>query len=173
MRVSLIVAMAENRVIGLENRLPWHLPADLERFKKITWGHHLLMGRKTFDSIGRPLPGRVSVVISRGSPRLPENVRLAPSLEAAVDIAREAGDEEAFVIGGAEIFALALPIVDRIYLTRIHHTFAGDRFLPLWPDSEWALTQREDVPTGPDSHPFSYLLYDRISTATATKVPEE
>ena len=97
MKLSIIVAVATNNVIGRDNDLPWHLSADLRRFKRLTMGHHLLVGRKTFEAIGRPLPGRQMIVLSRGRPSLPESVKLAPSLEAAIDLARSAGETEAFV----------------------------------------------------------------------------
>ena len=139
MRVSLIAALADNGVIGKGGALPWHLPADLGRFKRLTMGHHLILGRKTFDSIGRALPGRHMVVLSRGRPRLPAGVRRAASLETALERARAAGDDEAFVAGGAEIYRLALPLADRLYLTRVHAEVAGD----VWfPDVEWSRWQR-------------------------------
>src|SRR6185436_11240387 len=103
MRLSIIVAAAENGTIGRDNRLPWHLPADLRRFKALTMGHHLLMGRKTWDSVGKPLPGRPIVVISRRAQPLPEGVRLVGSVEEAIAVARAAGEDEAFLSGGGEI----------------------------------------------------------------------
>ncbi len=162
MRLSLIVAMADNRVIGRDNELPWRLPADLARFKTLTMGHHLLMGRKTFESVGRALPGRTMVVISRGRPRLPDGVLLASSLEEAVGMAEAAGDDEAFVAGGGEIYRLALPRADRIYLTRVHREFAGDTEFPDFTASEWRLLSQEDFPADErNAFGYSFLVLER------------
>jgi dihydrofolate reductase len=162
-RVSIIVAAAENGTIGRDNRLPWHLPADLRRFKALTMGHHLLMGRKTWDSVGKPLPGRPIVVISRRPQKLPEGVRLAGSIDEAIAVARSAGEEEAFLSGGGEIYRLALAagLVDRIYLTRVHHAFDGDAFFPDLDPAAWRLAAREDCPADErNPYAFSYLTYD-------------
>lgn len=162
MRLSIIVAVAENGVIGHAGGLPWRLSADLQRFKALTMGHHLLMGRKTFDSIGTALPGRTSVVISRGQPRLPPGVRLAHSLEEAVEIARTSGDDEAFVAGGAEIYAQALSIAERLYLTKVHAEPPGETVLAPWKDSNWREVSREEHPADDrNDHPYSFLIYER------------
>ncbi len=167
MRLSIIVAMAQNRVIGRDNRLPWRLSADLKRFKELTVGHHLLMGRKTFESIRRPLPGRTLVVISRGKPSLPEGVLLAHSLDEAIAIARAAGDDEAFVGGGGEIYRLALPLADRIYLTWVHADFEGDTEFPDYDESEWSLLAKEDLPADEANSPdHSFVILDRRAEAT-------
>jgi len=162
MRISIIVAVAENGVIGRENDLPWHLSADLKRFKSLTMGHHLLLGRKTFEAIGRPLPGRHMVVISRGRPELPPGIALVPSLEEGIDLARRAGDEEVFVAGGAQIYRLALPLANRIYLTRVHQNFAGDADFPDLDDGDWAIVDRQHH-RADESSPFDYsfLLLER------------
>lgn len=141
MIVSLIVAVAENGVIGKDNQLPWHLPNDLKYFKNQTWGLPILMGRKTFDSIGKPLPGRQSIVITRSQDWQHEGVEVVHSVEEAVQKAETLGAKEIFVIGGAEIFATALPQANRIYRTRIHHSFEGDVFLPELNESEWQLVR--------------------------------
>lgn len=163
MRVSIIVAVAENGVIGRDNDLPWHLSADLRRFKRLTMGHHLLMGRKTFDSIGRPLPGRHMVVISRGRPDLPDEILLAPSLERALAIAEQAGETEAFVAGGSQIYQLALPLADRLYLTRVHRNFPGDVRFPKFDESRWHLVDQE-IHEADESTPFGFTFatLDRI-----------
>ncbi|MEE9561721.1 MAG: dihydrofolate reductase [Thermoanaerobaculia bacterium] len=162
MRLSIIVAVAENGVIGRDNDLPWYLPADLERFKQLTMGHHLLMGRKTFEAIGRALPGRTTVVISRGRPTLPEGVERAGSLEEALTLAAASGEDEAFVAGGAQIYHLALPRADRLYLTRIHAAIDGDTHFPELVESEWQLVSREDhEPEGKNDFAHSFLVYDR------------
>jgi dihydrofolate reductase len=163
MKLSIIVAVAEDGVIGRDNDLPWYLPADLKRFKQLTMGHHLLMGRKTFEAIGRALPGRTTVVISRGRPSLPEEVQLAGSLEEALTLAAQADDDEAFVAGGAQIYHLALPRADRLYLTQIHAAFEGDTRFPELVESEWQLVSREDhEPDGKNEYSYSFLVYDRV-----------
>lgn len=162
MRISLIVAIADNGVIGRDNDLPWHLSADLRRFKRLTMGHHLVMGRRTFDSIGRPLPGRQMIVISRSQPELPDGVDLAPSLDAALAHAREAGDTEVFIAGGAQIYRSALPLAERLYLTRVHRDFPGDVVFPEIDETEWRIVEQEDHPEN-ESNPLahSFLVLDR------------
>lgn len=160
MRLSLIAAVAANRVIGYRNSLPWRLPADLKHFKRLTMGHHLIMGRKTFESIGRPLPGRTIIVLSRNRSFLPGGLLLARSLDEALALARS--DDEPFVAGGEAVFRLALDRADRIYLTEIHHEFAGDTFFPDLDLSRWSLVSREDhSPDEENPWPFSFLIYDR------------
>lgn len=139
--MSLIVAMTENRVIGVENRLPWNIPEDLKRFKKITSGHPIIMGRKTYESIGRPLPGRTNIVITRQKDYRAEGVIACSSLREALDWANRApGSDEIFVIGGGEIFKQALPLTDRIYLTIVEWPFEGDAYFP---DFDRALFQSQ------------------------------
>lgn len=162
MRLSIIVAMAANRVIGKDNGLPWRLPADLKRFKSLTMGHHLLIGRKTFESIGRPLPGRTSVVITRRDDYSPEGVRVAHSVEQAVEIARRAGEDEAFVGGGAEIYRATLELADRIYLTLIDRPIEGDTYFPAFDESAWRLCSSEAREADAENpHPFRFLVYER------------
>jgi dihydrofolate reductase len=163
MKLSIIVAVAESGVIGRDNDLPWYLPADLKRFKQLTMGHHLLMGRKTFEAIGRALPGRTTVVITRGDPTLPEGVQRAGSLEEALAKAAAAGEDEAFVAGGAQIYTLALPRADRLYLTKIHAAIEGDTRLPELTESEWHLLSQEDhEPEGKNEYSYSFLTYERV-----------
>ena len=160
MKMAIIVAVSANGVIGRDNDLPWRLPADLARFKRLTMGHHLIMGRRTFASIGRPLPGRTMVVLTRGRPDLPEGILPATSLDAALALC--AGDDLAFVAGGAAVFAESLPRADRVYLTRLHADFEGDVFFPPFDPADWDLVEQEDHPTD-DRHPcdYSFLTYDR------------
>ena len=139
MRISIIVAAAENDVIGRGNELPWRLPADLQRFKRLTMGHHLVVGRRTWDSIGRSLPGREMIVVSRSRPELPAGVRAAGSLEEALATAKAAGDDEVFIAGGAAIYALALPLADRLHLTRVRSEIEGDVRLPAIDFEHWRL----------------------------------
>ncbi|HVK98926.1 MAG TPA: dihydrofolate reductase [Dongiaceae bacterium] len=152
--ISLIVAKADNDVIGRNNQMPWHLPADLKHFKARTLGKPIVMGRKTFDSLGRVLPGRPHVVISRTQLTLPDNCHLAHSLQDALTKARALttdSSNEVVVIGGAEIYRLALPLVDTLYVTEVHLSPEGDAFFPALDQSQWQETERQDVPAGADS----------------------
>ena len=162
MKVSLIAAMARNRVIGRDNRLPWHLPTDLRRFQRLTRGHTLLMGRRTFESIGgRPLPGRPLIVVSRRASSLrPESgVRMARSVQEGIDLARAAGETELFVAGGTEIFREALPVADRLYLTRIEEDVPGDVYFPEVDETQWRLVAREDHEPDEEA-PFAWSFQD-------------
>lgn len=128
MKISLIVAMTDEGVIGVDNHLPWRLPDDLKRFKQLTMGKPVIMGRKTFESIGRPLPGRLNIILTRDVGFQAAGVRLCHDWNEALSEASEA--DECFVIGGAELFKLALPFASRVYLTSIHHNFSGDVYFP-------------------------------------------
>jgi len=129
--ISLIAAVAENGLIGKDNKLPWHLPADLRFFKKTTLGHPIIMGRKNFESIGKVLPGRTNIMLTRNADFAEtENLKVAHSLKEAFEIARETGADECFVIGGAEIYKEALPFCQKLYITRVHGIFEGDTFMP-------------------------------------------
>ncbi|HWM90344.1 MAG TPA: dihydrofolate reductase [Thermoanaerobaculia bacterium] len=165
MKISLIAAMAANRVIGRDNRLPWRLPADLRRFKALTMGHTLLLGRRTFESIGRPLPGRSMLVVTRQEGYAPEGVRVVHSVEEALALAREAGESELFVAGGSQIYRQTLPAADRLHLTRIEEDFPGDVYFPEYDESQWMLVDREDHgPNEPNEDvPFawSFQVWDR------------
>lgn len=153
MIISLICAVSQNGVIGLDNRLPWRLPADLKRFKNLTMGHHLLMGRKTYESIGRPLPGRTNIVLTRQPDFQAENCLIAASLEEALELCED--DDEVFVIGGAAVYRQALPLAHRIYLTLIRQDFEGDTFLFEIDQTCWQEIWRADF--APDeTNPFSY-----------------
>ncbi|HSK77484.1 MAG TPA: dihydrofolate reductase [Thermoanaerobaculia bacterium] len=159
-RISLIVAMAANRVIGRDNDLPWRLPGDLRRFKRLTLGHTLVMGRKTWESIGRPLPGRAIVVVTRQEGYgVPPGVSVARSVEEALEIAE--GDE-VFIAGGEEIFRQTIDRADRLYLTRIDKDFPGDTFFPEFDPERFRLVEREDH-EATEEVPFAYsfLTYDR------------
>jgi dihydrofolate reductase len=163
---SLIVAMSENRVIGRAGRLPWHLSADLRRFQQLTMGHTIVMGRKTFESIGRPLPGRNSIVISRQQDYQPPGVRVAASLDDAERLAT--GDSQVFFIGGGEVYRQTLARVERIYLTLVHATVPGDTDFPELPPEQWRLAQRTDhAADEKNDFPISFLIYER-----ATSVPD-
>lgn len=164
MRVSLIVAMAANGVIGRDNGLPWRLPADLRLFKKLTMGHALILGRKTYESIGRPLPGRRMIVITRRpdwwTPGA-EGVEVVHSLEEALSLA--AGDGEVFVAGGGEIYREALPRADRIYLTQVEAEVDGDTRFPDFDPSDWKIVEEEHhEPDTQHAFPFTFRTLDRV-----------
>jgi len=164
MRISLIAAVAAGGVMGRDNDLPWRLSADLAHFKRLTMGHHLIMGRRTFASIGRALPGRTTVVLSRGQPELPAGVLLAGSLDAALALC--AGDDEVFLAGGAALFRAGLARADRVYLTRLHATFAGDVHFPPFQEGAWDLVERQDHQADAKNPcAYSFLVYDRPATA--------
>ena len=146
MIVSAIVAIARNRVIGKDNQIPWYLPADLKYFKRTTLHHHVIMGRKTFESIGRPLPKRTNIVITRNPFWTTSNVLIANSVQEALAIAAENGEEECFIIGGGQIYELSMDFLDRIYLTEVDLETDGEiGFPPLDPDS-WKLTSSQAHP---------------------------
>jgi dihydrofolate reductase len=162
MRLSLIVAMSENRIIGRGGQLPWRLQADLRRFKQLTMGHHIAMGRKTWESIGRPLPGRTSVVISRDPAYRADGALVVADLEQALTAAK--GNHELFVIGGGEIYRQALASADRVYLTLVHARIAGDTEFPEISSDQWRLVEQSGQhPADPkNEYPYSFLIYDRI-----------
>jgi len=168
MRISLVVAMADNRVIGRDNTLPWHLPADLQHFKRITMGKPILMGRRTWESIGRPLPGRTSIVITRDAAYAAPGCIVAHSVEAALQAAADCADE-AMVIGGAEFYGQLLPRADTLYLTRIQADFEGDTFFPELDESEWREVERSDCePDDRNPYRYSFIRLDRIRPASQT-----
>jgi dihydrofolate reductase len=157
-RISAIAAMAANRVIGQDNTLPWRLPQDLARFKRLTMGHTLIMGRKTYDSIGRPLPGRTTVVLTRQPDwAAPAGVRVARSVDEALAHAKD--DSEVFIAGGADLYAQTQGLWRRLYLTRIERDFPGDALFPSVDLSGWRQVEQEHHPEG--DLPFSFLTYER------------
>lgn len=157
--ISIIVAVAENGVIGDKNDLLWHISEDLKHFKALTTGHPVIMGRKTYDSLGRPLPNRRNVVITRQDLDI-EGCEVVHSLEEAVGLFPS--DEEVFVIGGAQIYRQALDIADRFYLTRVMHAYEGDTSFPEWDTEKWVLESSESFPSGAKyPYPFAFELYSR------------
>ena len=164
--LSLIVAKADNNVIGNGNKMPWHIPSELAHFKQRTLGKPIIMGRKTFDSLGRVLPGRPHVVISRQQLTLPENCYPVNSLQDAITFARHLNphvDDEIVVIGGAEIYRQALPLADTLYVTEVHLSPQGDAYFPELDSSEWQETERKDVAAGADSAiAYSIVTYQRL-----------
>lgn len=163
-RITLIAALARNRVIGRDNTLPWRLPEDLRRFKALTHGHSVIMGRKTFDSIlaalGRPLPGRLNIIVTRAPDYAAPECIIAASPEAAIAAAEPASD--VFVIGGAEIYRAVLPIAHRLLLTEIDADFAGDAWFPELPPGAWREASRESRPPGPEfAQGYAFVVYER------------
>ncbi|MBB5019832.1 dihydrofolate reductase [Chitinivorax tropicus] len=155
--VSLIAAMARNRVIGIENRLPWHLPEDLQYFKRITMGKPVIMGRKTYESIGRPLPGRRNIVVTRSLEWAADGVHIAHSIDEALRLAGEI--EEIFVIGGAELYQQAMPFAQRLYLTEVDLTPPGDAHFPPLPDS-WIEHTRDAHPDQGRGFGYAFVRYE-------------
>ncbi|RTQ48185.1 dihydrofolate reductase [Hymenobacter gummosus] len=158
---SIVVARADNGVIGRDNQLPWHLPADLRHFKQLTSGHPVVMGRRTYESIGRPLPGRRNIVVTRQLDWQAAGVETAASVLGALELARQS-DEEVFVIGGAEIYREALPAVDVVYLTEVHAAPTGDAVLPEFGADTWREVSRErHEPDDKHAHAFSFVTLQR------------
>jgi dihydrofolate reductase len=166
MRLSIIAALSTNGVIGRANEIPWRLSTDLKRLKALTMGHHMIMGRKTWESVGKPLPGRVMVVITRRDDYAPEGVVVVKSLEEAIRLVEASGDEEPFIAGGAEIYELSMHRADRMYLTRVHAEIEGDTFFPEFDDvTEWHLVDAEHLEADEkNEYPYSFLTYERAGT---------
>ena len=168
MKISLIVAVAENGVIGRNGALPWHVPSDLKTFRRVTMGRPVIMGRKTYASIGKPLPGRDNIVVTRDAGFSAAGTDRAASIDEALDIGRrkaaERGVDEIMVIGGAEIFALSLPLADRIYLTRIHAHPDGDVTLPEPDRNIWREVSRTPIAPDPrDDAAATLLILERAA----------
>ncbi len=161
MTVSLIWAMADNRVIGIENRLPWKLPADMQWFRAQTMGKPIVMGRLTFESFGaRPLPGRRNLIVSRNPDYRAEGTEVFDSLEAALAVTAE--DEEVMVIGGASLYAQALPLADRLYMTLVHTEVEGDAHFPAFDMTQWQEMERADCTADEkNSHAYSFVVLER------------
>lgn len=166
MKLSLICAMDENMVIGNNNRLPWHLPEDLKYFKRTTMGKCIIMGRKTFESIGRPLPGRTNIIVTRSRDYEVDNARVVDSLADAIELAENVsfidGTDEAFIIGGAELYKHALPYVDRMHLTMVHAEVDGDTFFPDFAVEEWQEVSKEYFEADEfNPYPYSICIFER------------
>jgi dihydrofolate reductase len=159
MIVSQIAAMSENRVIGKDNQLLWHMPNDLKHFKNTTSGHTVIMGRKTFDSVGKPLPKRRNIIITRQTITI-EGCEVVNSVEAALELCKD--EDEVFIVGGAEIYKLSLHVTDRVYLTVIHHHFEGDSFFPELVANEWKEVSRENHPADEkNAFAYTFITYER------------
>lgn len=163
--LAMIAALAENRVIGIDNRLPWHLPADLKHFKALTLGKPIIMGRKTWDSLGRPLPGRLNLVVSRQASLQLEGAEVFTSLDAALQRAdawaREEEAEELMLIGGAQLYAEALPVAERLYLTRVALSPAGDAHFPEVDESRWHLASSIEHEATAETPAYAFEVWDR------------
>ncbi|WP_108125745.1 dihydrofolate reductase [Saccharospirillum mangrovi] len=166
MRIALIWAMATNGVIGRDNKLPWYLPGDLQYFKRVTSGKPVIMGRKTYDSIGKPLPNRTNIIVTRDTAFQADGCQVVHSLEDAIHLAEAqvavSGGDEAIVMGGAEIYAQALPKADRLYVTLVHADVEGDAQFPAIDFAAWQEIAREDYNAeGPNPYDYSFIVYDR------------
>jgi dihydrofolate reductase len=165
MKISLIVAVSRNGVIGIDNQLPWHLPEDLKYFKSVTMGKPIIMGRKTYDSIGRPLPGRTNIVITRDSSWQAEGVEVARTLAQAMTLGQlacaQADVDEAMVIGGEQIYRMTLPAAHRLYLTEVQAEVEGDAFFPEFDAKDWQQVS-EQLPGVTDTHPYRFIVLERI-----------
>jgi dihydrofolate reductase len=161
MKISLIVAMASNRAIGLNNQMPWHLSADLKRFKQITMGHPIIMGRLTFEAIGKPLPGRTNIIVSRNPSYQQEACVVVDSIEAAINHGCQL-DDEVFVVGGSTMYEATLPMANSLYITQINQDFEGDTFFPDFDRGLWTEVEREDVMDDTNvSFTYSFLKSER------------
>lgn len=162
MIITLIVAMSENRGIGLNGRIPWHLSADLKQFKRLTMGHHVLLGRKTFEAIGKILPGRKFIVVTRQRNYKSEGCLIAHGVDEAIKLANERGEKELFIAGGAEIYKQTLEAADRIYLTQVHTHIDADTFFPHFDESQWMITEERHHPADEkNEHPFTFKIFER------------
>jgi len=158
--LTIIAAAAENNALGKDNELVWHLPDDFKRFKKLTSGHHIIMGRKTFDSFPKPLPNRTHVVITRQNNFRKEGILVVNSLEKAIELS--ADDPQPFVIGGGEIYKMSMKLADKIELTRVHGTFEADTFFPEIDEKQWKLVAEEfHEKDEKHNYAFTYLTYER------------
>lgn len=159
MQLSIITAISKNRVIGINNRLPWSLPADLLRFKRITWGKSIVMGRNTFESIRRPLPGRKNIILSRSKEEY-AGCFVYTSLQEALEANKN--EKEIFIIGGENLYRQTINIADRLYLTIIHHQFEGDTYFPEWNHLDWEILEQEDfVPDGKNPYSYTFQIFRR------------
>ena len=163
--LSLIAALGENRVIGVDNSMPWHLPGDFKYFKATTLGKPIIMGRKTWDSLGRPLPGRLNIVVSRQTDLALEGAEVFPSLEAAVERAdawaREHGADELMLIGGAQLYAQGLAQADRLYLTRVALSPEGDAWFPAFDENQWKLVSNLQNPAEGDKPAYNFEVWEK------------
>ena len=164
MRISQIVAVANNNIIGKDNRLPWHMPADMDYFKAVTWGHYIITGRKNYESEGKALPGRINIILSRNAFYTVPDGLVIHNLSEGIEIARKNFESELFIIGGSKIFELAMPVTDRIYLTRIHADYEGDIYYPAPDLSHWKEISCQSFKKDIDNpHDYTFYIYEKSS----------
>ncbi len=165
MTISFIAAVSENNVIGKDNKLPWRLPTDMKYFKNVTWAMPVVMGRKSFESLGKPLGGRKNIVITRRTDWHPDGVEIVHSIDQAIIVATQHDVKEIFIIGGAQIFQAAMPSADRIYLTLVHENFDGDAFFPEIKQEDWKLVSNRDCePDEKNPYALSFQVWERKPT---------
>ena len=163
MTISIIAALAENNVIGKDNDLIWHLPKDLKHFKNLTTGHHVIMGRKTFESIGRVLPNRTFIIVTRNKSYQVSGAIVTHSLQEAIE--RVENDNEAFIIGGAEIYRQSLSVANKMYLTKVHANFEGDAFFPEFEPTEWKLvSENQHKADEKNKHDFTFQEWEKLES---------
>ncbi|GAO42941.1 dihydrofolate reductase [Flavihumibacter petaseus] len=163
MKINMVLAASENNVIGKDNKLLWCLPNDMKFFKNTTWAMPVIMGRKTYESLGKPLKGRINIVITSNQEWKADNVIVTHSLDAAIKAGAATDVKELYIIGGGEIYRQAMPIADRIYLTRVHGTFDGDTYFPEMKKEDWSLFSRLDFPVDKDhDYAYSFEVWDRV-----------
>ena len=161
--LSHIVAASENNIIGVKNGLPWNLPNDFRYFKNKTWAMPVIMGRSTYESMKKDLPGRINIVVTRQQDWKPENVFIAHSIDEAIEKAKESDAKEIFIIGGGEIFKQTIGIVDRVYLTRVHANVEGDAYYPEIDKSKWKLTSSQSFPADEkNNYPYTFEVWEKI-----------
>ena len=164
MTISLIVAISKNRAIGIDNQIPWYLPADLKYFKRTTLGHHILMGRKSYLSIGKPLPRRTNLVLTRNTFFTAAGIQVVHSIEEGIELAKAAGEDELFIIGGGEIYRQSMELVDRMYITEVDIETEGDTFFPKIDESRWELSSEEHHKADErNKWNYCFKVYDRSS----------
>ncbi|AMC10917.1 hypothetical protein Lupro_06505 [Lutibacter profundi] len=159
--ITIIAAVAENNALGKDNKLIWHLPADLKRFKKVTANHHVIMGRKTFESLGKPLPNRTNIIVTRNTNFTAQNCIVVNSLQQALESVKN--DESPFILGGAEIYKQAIKIADKLDITFVHHKFEADVFFPEINKSIWKETSRKNFKADEkNNYNYSFVTFERI-----------
>lgn len=165
--ISLILAMSQNRVIGKNNRLPWRLPADMAFFKQTTMGHPVVMGRKTYESIGKPLPGRRNIILTRDRNFQAGGSEICHSIEEVLTMVRAGEEQEFFIIGGDSVYSAFFPMADRLYVTCIEHDFEGDAFFPEIDSRKWRLVSKTSGETnGKNPYKYSFLIYETITLSS-------
>lgn len=165
MTLSAITAVSQNNVIGLHNDLPWHLPADMRFFKSTTMGHVVVLGRKSYEAFGKAYPGRTNIVITRQQNYILPDAIVVHSLEEAIRKAKTIEQQEIFILGGAQIFRQSMPLIDRIYLTRIYHDFDGDAFFPTMDTKEWELVKDEKhEPDEKNKYRYAFQTWERLGS---------